>query len=507
MKSNDAVSKKNNEPVVRGLLTVFYAVISFLYLFIIFVSVRQPLDYLSSAQMGIASVIFAGVLFLFIRLSAKIPKLSGWVYTAFLCAFGAAILCICLLRGNWYLYAGDYEAVYISAMDVAEGREVSFPFYFMTYGNNTVPMYFLAGIMKICRTLGINEFYILLALSIGTVLSAAWAMGYLLAECGAEKYRLPSLAFMALCLPIYSFSNTFYTDTMSFGLGIVIIALLVHACKKKKAGYAIAAFAGILTVWGFNWKITCIIPLIAALFLLLIGDIRKNVLRNKKYILVYAVSVLAVQIILLIVLNSFSLYSESKVRSNPVTAWIAMGMMNDGSYAQNVEFSDTVNLEFDTKEAKNEYAVAHIKEHLGEAFSISHIVAKTRNNYASGTFSARDYTTPDAHGSLMYNLLNPGGSHYWRACQYCYVYIFAVYIVIFCTAVYVLIGLIKKKETPVMKIVSWPRILSDISFFGLFLFLMLWESNNRQLYNSLPVIILGLFAGFAGFRKSDSVDL
>ena len=142
------------------------------------------------------------------------------------------------------------------------------------------------------------------------------------------------------------------------------------------------------------------------------------------------------------------------------------------------------------------------------AFPIFYSVSKARSlSVASGTFSASDYTVPDTHGSVFYNLLDPGGTHYWRACQYCYIYIFGTYIVLVCTGIYLLIDLIKKKDTSVASVISWPRILSDISFFGLFLFLMLWESNNRQLYNSLPVIIMGLFAGFIRLKGSDSVDL
>lgn len=35
------------------------------------------------------------------------------------------------------------------------------------------------------------------------------------------------------------------------------------------------------------------------------------------------------------------------------------------------------------------------------------------------------------------------------------------------------------------------KAVADLSLLGIILFLMVWEANNRQLYNQLPVIILG----------------
>ena len=35
------------------------------------------------------------------------------------------------------------------------------------------------------------------------------------------------------------------------------------------------------------------------------------------------------------------------------------------------------------------------------------------------------------------------------------------------------------------------KAIADLSLFGMALFLMIWEANNRQLYNQISVIILG----------------
>ena len=69
-----------------------------------------------------------------------------------------------------------------------------------------------------------------------------------------------------------------------------------------------------------------------------------------------------------------------------------------------------------------------------------------------------------------------------------------------------MVNLIKRKDEGVWQIVSWSKLLADVAFFGLFIFLMIWEANNRQLYNALPVLVLSLFAGFAVKDKRKTPD-
>ena len=532
---------RKSEKWIKGIVLVFYAILSVLLAFVIGVSIANPLNNLFGWQMAIGSVLLAGVFIVFMHFKDRIPKIPMAVYIAFLALFGIVLLVLCLLHGNWYHIAGDYEVVYLSAIDIAEGRDVSFPFYFETYGNNTVPMLLLAGILKIARVLHINEFYLLLVCSIGLVLVAAWAAGEVLSwGAGLLKdtkrsvnLRLYAAVVIAACLPIYVFTSTFYTDTMTFGIGIIVMALFLRAFHSKKGGIVFAILAVALAAWGINWKITSIIPLIAVAILgyviLLIrprcadvsdrdSEQKENVLeeklstsgnekkKNLRIAIITMVAFLLLYFALSVIVSGFTVYQRSKEKANPLTAWIAMGMMNDGTYAENVEFSDTINA-LESKEAKSEYAKAQIKEHLGEALSFSHIVKKVRKNYASGTFSANDYTAPDAHGSIMYNLLDPGGAHYWRACQYCFVYIFAVYLVMLYSNICAMIKFFKKKDARLFEVFPITKLLADISFFGLFVFLMLWEANNRQLYNALPVLIVGLFSYFSMPKLSVKEDV
>ena len=66
-------------------------------------------------------------------------------------------------------------------------------------------------------------------------------------------------------------------------------------------------------------------------------------------------------------------------------------------------------------------------------------------------------------------------------------YIAMMYLVGFVGAVMAVIRLVRRKEIPPVKMVA------DLAFMGLFIFLMIWESNNRQLYNMLPMMAVGTY--------------
>lgn len=35
------------------------------------------------------------------------------------------------------------------------------------------------------------------------------------------------------------------------------------------------------------------------------------------------------------------------------------------------------------------------------------------------------------------------------------------------------------------------KVIADMTLLGIMIFLMIWEANNRQMYNQMPVIIVG----------------
>ena len=469
---------------------VFYILLALVTGFVLVAGITKPLQFLEAKEMatGTAVAVFVFVVFCLgwnkgydsLKKKGKIKSLS-FIYWVVFGLFGFGTFLLLALHGNHYHIVGDYEFLYVSALEQAEGKALSYPGYFLTYSNNITPMLMLSVLFKGCKLIHADEYLPVLIVSVATLLGSTWAVGDLLTDGEKHKWRLPAMLLIMACLPVYVFTGVFYTDTLSFGMGVISVALLRRAFRSKKNIWMIPLAALIATI-GAGWKITALIPVIAwFLVALLYGEWQRW-----GQIILFALCFAVMFTGLTLWSGSFDISKDAHKKANPASAWIALGMTGDGSYAQGVAFSDTVNALPD-KKAKSEYAGQYMKEHTKEAFSWSHILAKTRNNYASGMFSVSDFTARDEIGSMLWEFMDPGGKHYYRTCQYMFCYMFFMYVIWCLGCVIAISRLLKGRDVPPVKMVA------DLAFAGLFVFLMIWESNNRQLYNFLPMMVTGTF--------------
>ena len=476
----------------QKILMGFYIVFTLLMGSLIFISIKNPQNYQSPLRMAIQTVFFTlffcGGAILWDRYYARfsdavLKKLNLFAIILSLFVFWAGLYIICVLQGNGYHVPGDYEILYISALETADAKPLTYAHYFLTYSNNTEPMLLLAILFKISHMLGLNEFYPVLLLSSGTVAGSVWAVGELLS--GKGKWRVPVLFLIAVCLPVYVFTGAFYTDTMSFGLGLISIAFLkIGLSDKKQWGFLI--LSGFVASLGAIWKITALIFPIAAGITFLLFKAKELKQYVKKGLLSYLIFAIIFTLGANASFQTVPICRKAKQYANPTSAWVALGLKGNGSYEQNVEFSDAVNALPD-REAKSEYVNSYLKENYKEAFSIQHLISKAENNFAGGTFTCSDFTANPTGHSLLWEMMDPGGRYFYGCAGYAFSYMGMIYVMLFIGGVLSVKRLSEKKE------LSFYKVAADISFFGLFLFLMVWESNNRQLYNQLPVMILAIF--------------
>ena len=497
------------------LLFVFYVFFSTLMAYILILSLLRPQNYLIPRQMIpvtiLVSVLLFVLAFLWKKLSSKIqnskhPKTLAIIYPILLFLFFSVLYTIGMLHGDHHT-TGDYEILYVSASEMAKRKPLTYYHYFLVYGNNTQPMILLSVLIRISNLLPIGTFPFLLLLSTSLVTGSIHSVNILLGDSN-KQWRIPVLLFAFLCLPIYIFTSAFYTDTMSFGIGIIVLALLKTALQKTEFNFKSVIYcilAAIFTFFGIAWKITSIIPLIAATIVFLIQKKGKLPQNGLKKIIIFVTSFLALYLAAHFYFSAFSIYRDSKEYSNPNLAWVALGMRNDGSYAQNVAFSDDLNA-LTTKEEKNAFIKTYMKEHLSEAFTIRHFIDKTQHNFSGGKFTSSDFTAVGEHERILYEMMDPGGKYYWKTSQITFCYIALIYLFYLLGGIYGIIFSIKNKKISAMK------IMTDISFVGIFLFLMIWESNNRQLYNQVPLFWLALFINLVLFmnfpffsKKKDSL--
>lgn len=298
-----------------------------------------------------------------------------------------------------------------------------------------------------------------------------------------RKYCIPVLLFFIMTLPIWANVQAFYTDGMSFAIGIVVLALLKSAllsCSKAKAGMLLG-LAGLLAGIGMAVKVTIAIPLIAGFIVFVYcGQLKKG------WILVCFLTVsLGTYGMTTLWAENYEIWEEAQETCEPVIDWIALGMKGDGSYGSNLEYIYYVS-NLPSKAEKAKYTRAYIWENRREFWNVSHLIQKLRCNFASGNFGTKDYTYYTVReNNVIWELFSPWGKYYWRTSQICFCYIFAVYATYLAGAVCTLSDLIKKRE------ISAVKMIADLALLGNIVFLMIWEANNRQLYNQIPIILVG----------------
>lgn len=456
----------------------------------IFLSVTEPQHNLISWQMAVGTLFGTGALlaafFLWDRFPRKLRR-SSFLYGALLMLFGILLYVISCHGRNVMGSMVDYGQIWESAQELSEGRELSGINYYKRYANNIKPMLYLSALFRIAKFLHISEpFYLVLGCSVLEVLGAVWSAGILAGSAGEEREnnRIPVLMMFVCTLPIWANVQTFYTDSMSFMTGVTVLALLrlcfEAGARLKKVGYLL--LAGVMLGFGMSVKVTVLIPVIAGFIVFCFTrPSGKHWLMAGAFFLcsltAYGATTLYAQ--------NFEIWNEAQESAEPVIDWIALGMKGNGSWGDNREYIEYVT-GLPSKQEKTAYTLRYIWENRSDFWNPSHLVQKLRFNFASGGLGSGLY----AYSALkehnpVWETFSPWGKYYWRTSQICFCYLFSVYTCYLLGAAVTFCRLLRKKAIPAMKAVA------DLALMGNMVFLMIWEANNRQLYNQMPVILFG----------------
>lgn len=400
------------------------------------------------------------------------------VWTVIVVVYAVVAYVVAMRYGNHWqgLPLADYSNVYLAALAVADGKGLENEAYFLVYGNNIKPMIILSWLIHLARILGIqNEYYLLLAFTVGSTALALASLVYLLKK---DSARIVAAVLFICCIPVWFYNTIFYTDTLSFSTAIISIALLEKENREKEDVFCRwvrdCLLVVVLTI-GASIKITAVIPVIAYL---VIRVFEKSV-SFKRLVVLLCVVALA-EAVLTNFYSRYPIHEKAKETENPVISWIGLGLEGDGSWSSGYDYIHNLTA-LPTKQEKSEFARDYIKQNYKKAFTFDHIVAKTRFNYASGNFGAHGLVTEAQAGKVFREMFDPYGRFYWRTSQICFTYVMALYFIgLFST----IVGMARREKPDRVLLVGY------LSFIGMFLFLMLWEANNRQLYNQVPIMIL-----------------
>lgn len=382
----------------------------------------------------------------------------------------------------------DFGTVYEAALEKASGhsRYLS-AYYYDLYPNNIFITVIWAWIYKIFKVFSISYFYGSIVLNMIFELITVVVLYFLIKNLYGLRIATIYSFFILLMTPFYSYAPIFYTDTISM-LFLPISYLLFNKYLKKQ-NWIYLIIIGILAAIGIGIRNNIVIGYIALIIFIIFK------FKNIKIILKSIVGIIVPIIILMAVINGIcqSNIPRPLAKSGfPFTHWIMMGMQGDGAYsASDVEASLKAGPNKENIERFNKKVIKERLENFGVEGYIKFLVKKNELTWGDGTLGGPFYLEREPlNTGTMYQYVvkgkNDGFLYLGQGTQ--------LFMLIFI----VISGLSLYKDRKNM------AMLCNITIFGTFLFLMIWETCPRYLFCILPLMILSACNGIKLIDKRSS---
>ena len=422
-----------------------------------------------------------------IRIRGVLEKYHRFLFPGFLIIYGICLFALCVTdrtepRGDWGSVVQGAE--YMAGLSDSMNWE-----YFAKCKNNMIPMLVIAQELKLGRLLGLsNPYWAGMFLNVIQVIATLICTFYVCRKAGRDSYAAGwlGMGMLAAALPVVGHSRALYTDSLSLCFGILGFAIWLKADEEeRKSGVRLLELAGAGLVWGAGCalKPTVVICVIAViLYVLLFREVR-NILEN------FIPVVLVAGILIAAGAWTDSLLDPELVESigQPrFSYWIAIGLKGGGEWMSGEDYVNEM-MSLYGMEAREDFTRQYIKENAYEFVNPSHIAAKIKTNFASGSLGSSDFMLSETSGGdFVWEWVSPHGMYFWRYNMICTSYFYFILLMLLLGC----IGECRRKE-PVDPCVFVPVI----TCLGMMLYLMIFEANNRQLYNEFMWFVCGAVNG------------
>lgn len=390
----------------------------------------------------------------------------------------------------------DYSRVLVQARELALGN-YGFPEYFYDLYPNNIGLTLLMGAIFKLVNIFTDRDIIYLGVAIMFNILMINASIYVLYKLIYKLFGLSRATmftiFVIMITPFYSYSQIVYTDTTTMVFPIAMLLMLYNYINSEKRNkYIYLICIGIIGVIGTILKTNIVICLIAIFIYLILTN--KLIIGVKNCVIISIPFVIIISIYQSLVPKFIPI--EYKEAGLPYTHWVMMGLKGPyGFYdSDDVKFSKGIKLE-QGKEATREANISVIKERLnnyGVKGCLELVNKKVETTWGDGTYFAPNKLSrfPIGENNVRKYVIGDKKAAFVYISQFSHVIILIT----------ILIGAIKayKKPTDFVKVIH-------ISIFGVFLFLILWETRSRYLICYLPVMILACSYGIDyAFKLIDS---
>lgn len=400
----------------------------------------------------------------------------------------------------------DWGTLINSAYNYLKTGEISRAYYYARYPNNQFWLLCIVWLFKaIGRLIGDADILVFKRITM--------ALSVIITQIAIEFiYRSAKVVFSAkkaffagiislLCVPLYLYSQFFYTDIPSI-LSVSIMMFLYLKLQKSenaKARILFCVLLGIVGAFSYFIKITSFIVFVAILIGMFFSKIN-----FKQFICFFLVSVTALSATVLAVKkttepiyeNKFGLTEELKEENEfPPTHWIMMGLGYGGFSQDDVDFTASFETYDERKEATINEAEKRFKDYGLKGFLKHTFYDKVIRTYGSPTLAGSDYAgrMPLYPNNILSRLFTDQGDLVSIGLFPCRIY----YVFMMLGVLFSAIEAVKKKKSESNQMLLAGRI----AIFGISIFMLIWECNSRYLLVFTPVLILLCADGLSFFTN------
>ena len=458
--------------IIFALMT-FYCAISLMLNSYHFTTFRYPLLFLSI-------LIIVGLFYGIYKIQNKLfhNRVINIILLILYVIFQLMIIYCYAVRPTW-----DFGTVYYLARDVASNTEKFNTIYYLYICDNNIPLAALFSLLfKPLFLLKLEKFTGVLALGIN-LLAIDVSQFFLFKTIRKINQKL-SITFLFFCLffsPLVFYLPIFYSDTLS--LPFVCIPLYYYykyTVEEKKKSYLF--LMGFLLGIGILLKATVGILVIA----IILGAILLKNMNWKQLGTVLLFVLIPVCLTKIWIKLSFS--EEEMIRSRkPMTHFVMMGLKNNGGFNEE-------DMQFTTKipnyEKKKKKTIEKIKERLYNYYrdhQILHFYNKKLNyTWADGTFFADKALGMEYYHPKYQKYIQSSSKESW-------IYFNMANAEWFILLLLMLLGTVFRKHLSNTE--KMIQFVVNISIFGVFLFLIIWETRSRYLVNFSPLFLISGYLG------------
>ena len=475
---------KNYSTILKVLLMTFSIIFITIFTIVIINLLLNPYNFIriNYLTLIICTIIYI-LLFIILNKYKNIifkNKTINIILVSLYMIFQILIAYMFSIKPSW-----DFGQIYRIAIQFAESSKPIFGASYLYLCDNNIPLAVILDILfKICHTINNNCNYLFIGIVFNIIMiDISLVYTYLLINKINKEYSKPFILLSLFFTPLVFYIPIFYTDTLTMPFVIVPLYYFYKYINiEEKNSYLIISF--LLFGIGGVLKPTVLIPVVAIIIYLLLFS--KKVKIIPLIILITAIPFIGYKLFL----NHFFVVDYIKENCIPKSHYIMIGLEENGGFTEEA-FQYTTKIEDPVE--RDMLVRKRIHKRINE-MKEKHLFLKFYNRkisytWTDGTFFAFEllgrYPYHDKYIKTVNNDNNI--NLYWTISELEWIIIIVLWIM----------GMVFNKYLPDNQ-KEFNFILS-LSIFGLFLFLLIWETRSRYLINFIPLFLVNSYIGFNAF--------